>query len=128
MYAEKNKTFFIVIIFIIIAVCAVFVFRRSIRCIESRDSELAATRTELLETTDRLRRAEERNRKFESAVSDAADRLGELNSIFRENNGGLHSTIERLQHIAEEVEALENRLRDIDSDSGGDYTPADLCI
>lgn len=127
MYAEKNKTFFIVIIFII-AVYTVFVFRRDIRCIESRDYELAAARTELLETTDRLRRTEERNRKLESAVSDTADRLGELNSIFRENNRGLHSTIERLQHIAEEVEALEDRLRDLDSDSGDDSSSADLCI
>lgn len=122
-----NEKVISVIVIIILLVVSRFCWNSS-RRIESRDSELERTRTELRETVDRLRRAEERNRELESAVSDATDRLGELNEIFRENNGGLHSTIEQLQLIAEEVEALEARLRDLDSDRGDNCTSVDLCI
>lgn len=132
MERRMNETFFIivcVVLFVYLAVVLWFSFRK----VDESNKRAEDTRIELQSTAERLQRAEARNRelenrldRYEVVVSDAVDRLGELNSIFAENNNGLHSTIEQLQIIAEEVKALEDRLRDIDDHSGGDGTSVDI--
>jgi uncharacterized coiled-coil protein SlyX len=127
-----NEKVFITVFTVLLFMCAVVLWF-SFRETSESNRRLEDTRIELQSTAERLQRAEARNRelenrldRYEVVVSDTVDRLGELNSIFAENNNGLHSTIEQLQIIAEEVEALENRLRDIDNNSGGDGTSVDI--
>ena len=129
-----NEKVFITAFTVLLFMCAVVLWF-SFRKVDESNRRAEDIRVELQSTAERLQRAEERNRelenrldRYEVVVSDAAERLGELNSIFAENNGGLHSTIERLQRIAEEVSSLEARLRDIDSSDSSDHPPADLCI
>lgn len=127
-----NETLFIivcVVLFVYLAVVLWFSFRET----SESNRRLKDTRIELQSTAERLQRAEARNRelenrlnRYEVVVSDTVDRLGELNSIFAENNNGLHSTIEQLQIIAEEVKALEDGLCGLDSNSGGDNTHVDI--
>lgn len=132
MERRMNEIFFIIVCVVLFVYLAIILWS-SFRETSESNRRLEDTRVELQSTAERLQRAEERNRelenrldRYEVVVSDAADRLGELNSIFAENNGGLHSTIEQLQIIAEEVEALEDRLRDIDNNSGGDRSSVDI--
>lgn len=130
-----NEKVFITAFTVLLFMCAVVLWF-SFRKVDESNRRAEDTRVELQSTAERLQRAEERNRelenrldRYEVVVSDTADRLGELNSIFAENNGGLHSTIEQLQIIAEEVEALEDRLSFFSSDiDSGDSPSADLCI
>lgn len=132
MERRMNEIFFIIVCVVLFVYLAIILWS-SFRETSESNRRLEDTRVELQSTAERLQRAEERNRelenrldRYEVVVSDTADRLGELNSIFAENNGGLHSTIEQLQIIAEEVEALEDRLRDIDNNSGGDRSSVDI--
>lgn len=127
-----NETFFIIICVVLFVYLAVLLWT-SFRETHESNKRFEDTRIELQSTADRLRRAEERNReltnrleRYSVVVSDTADRLGELNSIFAENNGGLSSSIEQLQIIAEEVEALEDRLRDLNYNSCSDSASADI--
>ena len=132
MERRMNETFFIIICVVLFVYLAVLLWT-SFRETRESNKRFEDTRIELQSTAERLRRAEERNREIENrlsrytvVVSDTADRLGELDEIFRENNSGLHSSLEQLQLIADEVEALEDRLRDIDNNSCSDSTSIDI--
>lgn len=115
-------------IYIIIALSAVFfmLLWGSFRGIATRDYELGRTRTELLETAERLRSANERVEQLTSGLEQVADGFDALNRCFESDNNRFHSVVERLQGIAKEVELLEDRLHNLRNNNGGCSSPSDM--
>ena len=115
-------------IYVIIALSAVFFMFLwgSFRGIATRDYELGRTRTELQATAERLRSANERVEQLEKGLTEVGDELDALNRCFESDNNRFHSTIERLQGIAKEVELLEDRLHNLRNNNGGCSSPSDM--
>lgn len=115
-------------IYFIIALSAVFVMLLwgSFRGIATRDYELGRTRTELQATAERLRSANDRVERLEKGLTEVGDGLDALNRCFESDNYRFHSTLERLQGIAKEVELLEDRLHNLRNNNGGCGSPSDM--
>lgn len=115
---NEQKRYFIIGI-VVLSVFFTMLLWGSFRGITTRDYELKRTRAELQSTTERLRSANNRVEQLTSGLEQVADGLDNLNRSFRENNGGLHSTIERLQNIANQVELLEDRVHNLRNNNSG---------
>lgn len=125
MLGNGNEKKYIYVIVVLSVLFSLYI-RGSVRGIATRDYELGRTRTELQATAERLRSANERVEQLEKGLTEVGDGLDALNRCFRENNGGLHSSIERLQVIAKEVELLEDRLHNLRNNNGGCSPPSDM--
>ena len=124
MMNENEKKY----IYIIIGLSVLFTMFLwgSFRGITTRDYELKRTRTELQSVTERLRSANERVEQLESGLTEVGDGLDILNRSFRENNTGLHSVVERLQVIADQVKHLEDRVHNLRNNNSSGSTSSNM--